>query len=254
MQPIVFYDIPCKTAGATWSPNIWRIRYALNYKQLPYTTVWIEYPDIAALYTETLKIPPCSTRRDGSPYYCLPVIHDPNTDTTISDSPIIAAYLDKTYPDPERALFPPNTHTLQKAFRSAYDEITGPMAPFVIPRIADILRAPSEVYFVETRSKSFGKPLREVFPTGEEYTEKWEKTKNAFGKIDAWYCAEESGGPFVMGKKPTFADFVIGGEMQWTRVAFGEDSKEWKEWASWHGGRWAKLIEDLKPYEGEDQV
>ncbi|THU78683.1 hypothetical protein K435DRAFT_786154 [Dendrothele bispora CBS 962.96] len=48
-KTLVFFDIPSKIGA--WSPNTWKTRYSLNYKGIPYKTVWVESPDIA----KTLK-------------------------------------------------------------------------------------------------------------------------------------------------------------------------------------------------------
>jgi glutathione S-transferase len=58
-------------------------------------------------------------RKNGTPYYSLPVIQDPKTGKVISDSARIADYLDSTYPDTPKVI-PAGTHALQKAFRVAY--------------------------------------------------------------------------------------------------------------------------------------
>ncbi|KAJ7069978.1 hypothetical protein C8F01DRAFT_1207457 [Mycena amicta] len=250
MQPIVFYDIPYKVAGGTWSPNTWKTRYALNYKKLAYTTTWIEYPDIQALY-HAQDIAPIILR-SGKPHYCLPVIHDPNTGSTICDSARIAAYLDETYPDNGPPIIPAGTRTLQKVFMIAYDDATDPIVPFLLPKVAGILRPSSEEFFHRTRAVSYGKPLADLFPKGEEeYTEKWAAVKTAFGKVDAWLAEEP--GPFIMGDAPSFLDFMLAGEMQWFKAGFGPESELWKDFSSWHGGRWVKVLQDLKQYEGVDQ-
>jgi glutathione S-transferase len=84
----------------------------LNYKRIPYKTVWVEYPYIKPLYLELKQEP--TTIANGKPEYTLPAIHDPNTGTFVSDSFRIAQYLDKTYPD--RPLIPEGTAGLQSAF------------------------------------------------------------------------------------------------------------------------------------------
>lgn len=85
---------------------------------MAYTTVWIEYPDIEALYKKLGAEP--YEMHNGKPYYCLPVIQDPKTGAVISDSTRIAYYLDSTYPDTPK-LIPAGTHVLQKVFRVATD-------------------------------------------------------------------------------------------------------------------------------------
>ncbi len=47
MSSIVLYDISGKDHRACWSPNVWKTRYVLAFKNLDYTTEWIEFPDIA---------------------------------------------------------------------------------------------------------------------------------------------------------------------------------------------------------------
>jgi hypothetical protein len=42
---IVLYDL-ASTKNVCFSPVVWRIRLMLNYKQIPYKTVFLEMPDI----------------------------------------------------------------------------------------------------------------------------------------------------------------------------------------------------------------
>ena len=42
---IVLYDL-ASTKGVCFSPAVWRIRLLLNYKEIPYRTIWLEFPDI----------------------------------------------------------------------------------------------------------------------------------------------------------------------------------------------------------------
>lgn len=42
---IVLYDLAC-TKNVCFSPVVWRIRLLLNYKQIPYKTIFLEFPDI----------------------------------------------------------------------------------------------------------------------------------------------------------------------------------------------------------------
>jgi len=45
-QPeIVLYDLAC-IKNECFSPIVWRIRMMLNYKRVPYKTVFLEFPDI----------------------------------------------------------------------------------------------------------------------------------------------------------------------------------------------------------------
>jgi hypothetical protein len=42
---IVLYDLAC-IKNVCFSPVVWRIRLMLNYKRIPYRTVFLEFPDI----------------------------------------------------------------------------------------------------------------------------------------------------------------------------------------------------------------
>lgn len=42
---IVLYDL-ANTKNVCFSPTVWRIRLILNYKQIPYKTIFLEFPDI----------------------------------------------------------------------------------------------------------------------------------------------------------------------------------------------------------------
>jgi hypothetical protein len=42
---IVLYDLAC-TKNECFSPVVWKIRLMLNYKHIPYKTIFLEFPDI----------------------------------------------------------------------------------------------------------------------------------------------------------------------------------------------------------------
>ncbi|KAG5642389.1 hypothetical protein DXG03_002847 [Asterophora parasitica] len=242
---ITFYDIPSKVPGVAWSPNTWKGRYALNFKGLPYKTVWVEYPDIEEV-SKKIGAPPTGTKPDGSPFYTLPAIFDPSTNTAVSESIRIAEYLDKTYPDAPK-LLPGGTHALQHAAINAYLPTGGPALQFAMPATHRILNAGSEHYFRINREPLFGKTLEDLTPTGPERDVEWAKVKAGFNVVDEWLQAGE--GPYFLGKTPSFIDFVVGARLFWFRAIFGEDSAEYKDILSWNEGRWAVYTEGLKQYE-----
>jgi hypothetical protein len=42
---IVLYDLACNK-NVCFSPVVWRIRLMLNYKNISYRTIFLEFPDI----------------------------------------------------------------------------------------------------------------------------------------------------------------------------------------------------------------
>ncbi|KAH9475228.1 Glutathione S-transferase-like protein ustS [Psilocybe cubensis] len=271
---ITFYDIPSTTPECAWSPNTWKIRYALNYRNIPYKTEWIEYPDIKEHCIKHGIKPTGKTRFTNGPevierdYYSLPAIYDPKTNTYLADSLRIVEYLEHAYPPSPSSpsLFPNNTHALQVAFTTAYNVTTRDdgVADFIVPAVYTKLNVASQPYFRRTREERFGKRLEDVFPKpgSEEDKAGWSKFKEVTGILDGWYAktdifGEDSEGktvaerrtPFLMGDTLSWGDLVIAGYTIWLRIIWGEDSDKWQDMMTWHGGRWKTLMANLKKYE-----
>jgi glutathione S-transferase len=140
-EPLVFYDIRSSLPleQRSWTLFILRIRLmlallersqtltrlirlALNYKQIPYKTVWVEFADVQAV-GQRIGATPSTAYPDGTPRYTLPTIYDPNTGRTVSDSVAIAKYLDEQYP--ERRLFPDGTEHAQEEFANSAIAVVG---------------------------------------------------------------------------------------------------------------------------------
>ncbi|KAI0772188.1 hypothetical protein BC629DRAFT_1529856 [Irpex lacteus] len=234
--PIIFYDIPNKFNTA-WAPHAWKVRLALNIKGLNYKTEWVEYPDIEALY-HRINLPPHSIRADGSGYYCLPVIHDPSTNTTLSESWDIIQYLDKTYPNTP-TLLSNELAPLHAVFLTAFPPTAQkPLWNIIIAGVHSNLSPRSQEYFRRTREAETGKKLEDV-AGGEEG---WVAAEAGFGKVLAW--------PRVVlgGDKISFPDLHIVGVLIWAKLSLGEESEGWKRISEWHGGRWKRLHDRFLPF------
>ncbi|RDX53698.1 hypothetical protein OH76DRAFT_1398810 [Lentinus brumalis] len=259
-EPIVFYDIPRKAnvpSDKAWSPNTWKTRYSLNIKGLPYRTVWVEYPDIEALYKK-LGVDAPSTGPTGAPYYCLPLIYDRNTKVHVSDSAAIARYLDKTYPD-NPTLIPKETDALHAAFQRAFAAVfnmpKGSISWLMIPETYVRLNPASQGYFRRTREEWSGMAIEELAPRGSEKRQKhWEAVKGAFHEVAGWLQADGHEKLFFLGGETIcYADIAIAAWVVWIRVTFGEDGAEWRDLLRWDGGRWGKLTEAFRKYELVDE-
>jgi len=143
MLPLVLYDTPGNKIkawnGATlrirymlhilfWEELSLRVlicRYCLGIKNIPYTTMWVEYPDIEPTL-RALRAAPTGVVPDFKggerPFYTVPAITDPNTlneegkPTVVVESSKIAAYLDKYYPGVGPVLVPSGTKGFQAVF------------------------------------------------------------------------------------------------------------------------------------------
>ena len=221
-------------------------RFSLAYKGLPYKTVWVELSDIAT----TLKaagIPPSSIRPDGTPDYTCPAIYDPSTKTSLSESALIAEYLDKQYPDTPK-IFPVGSRALQYAFLDQFLGSIVPLFQFAVPATYRILNKESDAYFRATREAMFGTKIENITPTGAEREVEWAKVKAVFNTVDGWLQLAKADGPYLLGKEPGFVDFVVAGYVLWMKNIWGDESAEWKDIKTWNEGRWEKYIDGLKVY------
>ena len=231
-------------------------RFSLNIKGIPYKTVWVEYPDIEPL-CKKIGAPAVEKRRDGSPLYTLPVIHDPNTGETIVDSAEIARYLDKTYPDTPR-LTPPQADALVAAFEDAFWSVfAGPtiydFAYIICPAVYGVLREGSRPFFRTSRDRILGKP-EEFEPGSEKRAQHWAKVEESMHQVAKWLEMDGVEKLFFMGDDVgiTYADITVAGFFMWFKKCCGEDSQEWADMRRWDGGRWGRFMEAFSRYEVVD--
>lgn len=213
----------------------------MNVKGIAYKTEWIEFPDIEPLYKKH-GIATTATKADGTPLYSVPLIYDPSTKMFISDSFAIAEYLDRTYPGPK--LFPYETLAIQSLVGSAYARHIWPVLPLAMITATLKLHPVSEVFYREKITRPF------VSGVSEDETSKnvrWDQFREGLGEVDTWYS--KTAGSFLMGDTVSWGDIVVASSLIWIRILWGEESKEWKMITSWHGGRWAGLLNAVSKYE-----
>jgi glutathione S-transferase len=165
----------------------------LNFKQIPYTTSWIEYPDLAPKLS-FLSIPP--NDRSAADYktdYAIPAITLPDG-THMMDSWPIAHKLEDLCPSPSLHLDDP----IVARVRDQIAHIMKPLTGFVIPKVPKrVLNERSAVYFNETRKERFGMSLVEV----EEKLateEMWEEARGPVMEAAGWL--RQKGGPYFLGE------------------------------------------------------
>ena len=276
LKPIIFYDIPCMTPGRPWSPNTMKTRYAftfsavvakvlpitnslvrycLGYKQLPFTTVWVELPDIARLL---------QSKGITQPPYTLPAIEDPNTGAFIVDSLAIATYLDDAYPKTPKVLGPAARAALDGAldvfsFGSGGGAGTGAgsdLAPRLVFLIlaSERLNPVSRTYYDQTRAARLGeawRTLRDACAAGpEERAERVkqgvETIRGVWHKLTVMYEREGDAESFMLGEEPCFLDFAIAGRIKF--ILDGLIPSEVEAVTNLEGGRLARLVESLERY------
>ncbi|KAJ2926225.1 hypothetical protein H1R20_g10871, partial [Candolleomyces eurysporus] len=255
---ITLFDIP-STIG-TWSPNVWRTRFTLDYKSIPYKVEWVEYPDIAPTL-QSHGIGPGGRKPDGSPYYSVPAIIDVDDETgkvkkALADSVEIAKYLDEAYPDTPKVL-PEDGKELESVlgFANGLIRLWVPVFMIVCKAMLPQLHPPSREFFSRVRAKDAqqfypGYETIEDIPFSKEDKEAaWKAFKDSFTKGLAAHENLVQGKWFLGEGRIGFADFVIGGVLLWLKTVFGEESEEWKDMSQWDGGRWKTFVDGLKEYQ-----
>lgn len=241
---LVLYDIESTLDSPGWSPHVWKTRFVLNYKNVPYRTTWVSYPDIEGTM-KGIGGQPTAKRADGSPLYTLPVIEDGTRRLVVADSAKIAEYLDAHYAA-DAPLFPPNTRALQAAALSYINANLLPsLRPLVVPSVVRILDPRGAEYFRRTREAAFGCTLEDVLPAGEKREEHWKAVFKALDEIASWFD-----GKWLGGDKPVYADFVLGAWLQWMRkVTTAQPGVDgWDRVKDANGGRWSRYLDNLEPY------
>ncbi|EXJ84153.1 hypothetical protein A1O3_04820 [Capronia epimyces CBS 606.96] len=208
---IVLYDLAC-TKNVCFSPAVWRIRLMLNYKHIPYRTIFLEFPDIEPTLKGLGLV--LGESPSGNIYnkYTVPVIQHVPTNTYIMDSVTIAQFLESTYPDPPVPL----TSELGLEIGAKARAVVGrAFSTSLMPRELGILSPRAQEYFRRTREESLGHRLEDLFDKEEEAWSAVGEDIRAVGELIQTHKAD---GPFVLGARPSYTDFFIAGSLQSARM------------------------------------
>ncbi|KAF8066529.1 hypothetical protein FPV67DRAFT_1192141 [Lyophyllum atratum] len=243
---ITLYDTPGHTPQP-WAPNIWRIRFILNYKRLRYRTVWVEFPDVEATL-RSIGAPPSSLRSDGRPIYTLPVIVDPTrnpmTPEILANTNHIAEYLEAAYP--ARPVFPEGARAVQTLFVHYIQEVFAkPLLPIMVPL------SHQQLQLRHSAHSSRGVQPQPVYLSGPQREQAWGAVKEQFDFL-AMILDKNAGdgdGTVAMGRDVSYADFALCSVLIWIERMAAHDG--WARVRTWNGGRWHRLWDRCKEYMDE---
>ncbi|KAK4120217.1 hypothetical protein N657DRAFT_649277 [Parathielavia appendiculata] len=270
-RPIVFYDIAMSPPRekTCCSPNPWKTRLALNFKGVPYTTTWVALPDIAKVRT-SLNVPACRKFADGSNFFTLPIIEDHATASLLGDSFDIAVHLQRKYPTSGAGdLFPPQTLDFDveqdpamllvplsepRESHSAYPEYARfnmkVDAAFTAYAQLSVFGFPFDPATAEATKAEFvrraGVARWDDFAlVGEARERTRESFRNTLGGL-AGLFSRDTTGPFLLGTRASYGDFIVGAWLRMLRVTLPES--EWEDVRGWHGGVFGRLHDALEVY------
>jgi glutathione S-transferase len=192
---IQLYDLAAAEDDRRFSPYCWRTKMSLKHKGL-------EFEAIPWRFTEKEKI-----AFTGST--TVPVIVDGKR--AVYDSFEIAVYLDEAYPS-RPGLFE-GTESRALCFFLHHWAVQSLHAPLLRAMIMDLfgqLHEKDRAYFRESREKRLGARLEEFAPDQQKWLASF---RGALEPLRPTLLQN----PFVAGKGPGFADYIVFGTFQWAR-------------------------------------
>ncbi|KAI9845942.1 MAG: hypothetical protein M1838_001491 [Thelocarpon superellum] len=209
---IVLYDLAC-TKNVCFSPVVWRIRLMLNYKRIPYRTIFLEFPDIEPTL-KGLGLVPGESVSGHQIKYTVPAIQHVPTNKYMMDSAPIAQFLESTYPDPPVPL----TSELGREIEAKARAVVGlTFRASVMPREIGILSPRAQEYFRRTREAALEYRLEDLLDPDKE-EQAWNAVGDGMRAIGELMRTHKADGPFILGARPSYTDFFIAGSLQFARV------------------------------------
>ena len=189
------YDLTAAD-GTRFSPYCWRVKLALAHKNLNYETIpwhFTEKEAIAASGQE--KVP---VLQDGA--------------NIVSDSQIIADYLERTYPNEESLFGEPPARALIMFVKDWAETMLHPaIAPVVLGDIYRRLAPKDQPYFRKTREAMFKRSIEEIDEDRPAAQARLQATLKPLYRL-------LSNQRFIAGEAPNWADHIVFGALQWGRL------------------------------------
>jgi len=195
-MPITMYDLAGIEAERRFSPFCWRAKMALAHKRLAVETVpW--------RFTEKDKLP---KPNDGR----VPVIVDDGR--VVHDSSAIADYLEDRYADRPSLFGGEIGRGLARFVQNWTETVLQPgLIRLVLLDIYRHIGSADQAYFRQDREKRFGTTLEEF--VGDRNA----RLPGFRASLDPLRRTVDRQ-PFVSGKAPAYADYVVFGAFQWARA------------------------------------
>ncbi|KAK3625472.1 hypothetical protein LTR56_020372 [Elasticomyces elasticus] len=210
---VVLYDL-ANIKNECFSPVVWRIRMMLNYKNIPYKTVFLEFPDIEPKLKE-LGIDPGVDKSGVQKKYTVPVIHYLPTGEYIIDSTPISQFLESTYAEPSVPLQSDLGTKIEAQGRAVIGTLLGTA---MTPREPNVLSPRAAEFFRRTREAAFGVKHLDELLEGDKEERAWATASGGMKAVGEMLKINQKDGPFVLGAKPSYTDFFVAGSLQAARV------------------------------------
>ena len=196
---VKLYDLALGDSEIRPSPYCWIVKFALLHKGLEFETVPVGFAD--------------KEKYPDADYGKVPVLID--GDETVKDSAVIAAWLDKTYPDKPLVATPGEAAAAEFYRMWMLSSFFPAVAPMLLTRLHALAAEADKVYFRTTREARFGKTLEEAAAQPGQR----EKVEAILQPLSAPLGRFR----FLGGDAPNLCDYTVAGCLMWPRLAAAED-------------------------------
>ena len=173
------------------SPYCWRIRMALAHKGLEYETVPVKFTDKEKIAFANTKL--------------VPVLVD--FGEVVSDSWAIAKYLDENYYQERPLLLGGGTRFVNQWCDM---QLHPALVRVLVKDIYDHVHPDDREYFRTSREQRFGKTIEEMHGERDRHEQELKRVLTVLREL-------LRSQPFVCGKAPAYADYIVFGAFQWAR-------------------------------------
>ncbi len=179
--------------GCSISPYVWRTKFALGHKKLPYESRHVGFTDIRTVGSGTFK--------------SLPILEDAGN--WIGDSWTIASYLDRAYPDAPALFSSAAEYGVLRFFEKWLAvEVVSKLFRICALAIHNRLHEKDQAYFRQSREARLGKPLEAAHGEREQYLPELRESSQPLRLT----LRDQS---FLGGDSSSYADYIAAGAFIW---------------------------------------
>lgn len=184
--------------GRSASPFVWRIRYSLAHKGIPFETTYLGFTEIPTVF--------------GGKFKTVPILE--HGDTVLNESWDIAEYLDREFPGRPLLFDTPAEQSLARFMDTWFmTEVLRKMFRVYVKDVHDAARPQDRPYFRESREKNMKGKTLETFT--EDRASHLPSIRAALAPLRQ-HVAKQA---FLGGSKPNYADYIALGGFYWAASA-----------------------------------
>lgn len=197
---IKLYDLVGEDKSKPFSPHCWKAKMALAHKGLEWDCVPTRFTDIPKI--------------ENGGFSTVPLIR--HGENLVHDSFEIALYLRNSYPDVGGRLFHGEGAIALSHFIESWTQtqLHTWIAGWAMLDIHNMQDTENKKFFREDREKRLGKTLEEIVANREDTIPELIKILHAMR-----FMLKKQ--PFLGGRYPRYADYIVFGAFQWLRVVSG---------------------------------